>query len=370
MISSLRLQSFRAYDEAELAFDPEFNRIIGQNGVGKTSLLEALAHLAWGGSPWSERSADVINTGSSFAIIAGKGESRRQDVSIKLKRGGRKEVILCEKPIPRMSELLGIFPMTAVGPQEIDLVKGSPSVRRRQLDSALCQISHEYTQALTKYRKLVAERNAALKGVRSGKMAGGHILIQTMDESIAPEAAIIMEARARHVEIISRLAGEIYSEIMGGEDSQISIEYRPTVNLENLSVEGISSEFLEKLSARRKRDLDTGETAIGPHRDDLLFLKDGEELSRFGSWGQARAGSLAAILAASDVIHTSSSEPVTLLLDDCFAELDPENTERFIATSARFGQVIIASPREIAPPADKNGALFTFEDVGKLRKDN
>ncbi|MCK5832673.1 DNA replication/repair protein RecF [bacterium] len=370
MILQLRLQSFRAYDEAELELDPEFNRIIGQNGIGKTTLLEALAHLSVGGSPWSDRATDVISKGKSYSIIAGKGPKRRQEVSIKLKRGGRKEVLLCGKAIPRMSELLGVFPTTAIGPKEIDLIKGSPSIRRRLLDSILCQLSAGYTLALSKYRKLVAERNSALKGVRSGKIAGGHLLIETLDESIAPEAAVIMEGRLHFIEEVSKLTKEIYFEIMGGEGGEVSVEYSPTIKVLNESVGDISKVFLEKLSARRKIDLDTGETAIGPHRDDMLFLKDGEALARFGSWGQARAASISTILGASDILHRTSNEVVTLLLDDCFAELDPDNTGRFVNVAARFGQVIIASPREIDSPNAKNGALFVFDDIGHVRREN
>jgi len=368
LISKLRLQSFRAYEEAELEFDPGFNRIVGQNGVGKTSLLEAIAHLGLGGSPWSERSGDVIANGQPFSIISGKGPSRRQDVSIKLVRGGRKEVQLCGKPVPKMTELLGVFPMTTIGPQEINLVKGSPTVRRRMLDSVLCQISPEYTNALGRYRKLVAERNSALKGVRSGKMAGGLILIDTIDEAIAPEAAFVMESRERYIIDLSKLTQQIYLEIMGGEGAVVSVKYIPTIKVESLSVGDLSAAFYEKLSARRRLDLESCETAIGPHRDDAQFYKNSDELSRFGSWGQARAASIAAILAASELLHRNIRDEVTLLLDDCFSELDPENTDRFIQAASRYGQVIIASPREIESP--KGGALFTFEDVGKIRRAN
>ncbi len=369
MISKLRLYDFRAYKEAELDLDGEFNLIIGPNGVGKTSLLEAMMHLGLGGSSWSERSSDVIREGQPYAIVVGHGSSRGKNISIKLKRGGRKEVMSGGKRVPKMSVLLGIFPMTAVGPQEIDLIKGSPSVRRRMIDSALCQFSPEYTTALGRYKKLILERNAALRGVRSGQLAGGHVLIETWDDAIAPEAGTIMAARNRLVEQISASSGEIYLEIMGGGGGELSIEYKPTISLSGLDRNGIVESVKKELASRRRSDIERGETSIGPHRDDLLFVRNGERLSRFGSWGQARAASIAAILAVSNVLHKEADDAVTLLLDDCFAELDPENTSRFIDVASRFGQVVLASPREIDLPGDKTGARFVFDGVGSIRRE-
>ena len=236
MISSLRLYSFRAYDEAELEFDPDFNRIVGKNGVGKTSLLEAVAHLGYGNSPWSGRTVDVIRSGSDFAVIHGIGATRKQDVKIKIKRGSRKEVYLREKRIPRMSELLGVFPITAVGPQEIELVKGSPSIRRKMLDSVLCQIDAVYTENLSRFKKLILDRNSALKGVRSGEMKGGHVLIDSIDENLAPAAAGVMEKRELLIRQLHAKSSEIYREMTGGRGGALELIYKPTVDVEDKSV--------------------------------------------------------------------------------------------------------------------------------------
>ncbi len=370
MISSLRLQSFRAYDEAELEFDPDFNRIVGKNGVGKTSLLEAVAHLGYGNSPWSGRTVDVIKSGSDFSIIHGQGSSRQQDVKIKIKRGSRKEVYLRDKRIPRMSELLGVFPVTAVGPQEIELVKGSPSIRRKMLDTVLCQIDSVYTDNLSRFKKLILDRNSALKGVRSGEMKGGHVLIDSIDETLASSAARVMEKRGLLIKQLYTKSAEIYNEMTGGRGGELNLEYKPTVDVEGKGVSEIEEGYYTKLSARRKRDLDTGETVIGPHRDELYFGKDGEDMARFGSWGQARAASLAVLLASTEIINLKVENKATLLLDDCFAELDPENTQRFVEIAARYGQVMLASPREIDPPEGKKGALFLFDRTGMIRRNN
>jgi len=368
LIRKLRLVSFRAYDEVELEFDAEFNRIIGANGVGKTSLLEATAHLGFGNSPWSGRNSDVIKKGEQFAIIHGNGKARQQDVKIRIKRGTRKEVYLADKRLPKLSELLGIFPITAVGPQEIELVKGSPTVRRRMLDSALCQVDTVYTDALSKYKKILAERNFALKGVKSGSLAGGHVLIDTLDEALAPEAGTIMESRMRFINDLSKHGAEIYKEMTAGKGGELSLQYKPTIGADGKGAGEISEDFYKKIAARRKRDLDSGDTILGPHRDDLLFIKGKEEMARFGSWGQARASSLAALLGASKILHSGTNSPVSLILDDCFAELDPDNTSRFVEIASRYGQVILASSREIEPPEGKKGALFTFEGVGNVRR--
>ena len=370
MISKLRLLSFRAYEKAELEFDPEFNLIVGPNGIGKTSLLEAIAHLGMGRSPWSGRSTDVIREGESFALIQGKGSRRKEDVAVKLKRGGRKEVEVAGKRLGKLSELLGIFPIVAVGPQEIELVKGPPSVRRKLMDYALCQMNSEYTSALGRYKKILSKRNAALRGVNRGDMAGGHILVEAFDENIANYASCIMDLRANFVKRLSSLSADIYREITGAEGGELIIKYKPTIRVENLGPGEIEESYKKHLRARRRRDLELGETGLGPHRDEVLFDKDSAEMDRFGSWGQARAASIAVILAASELLHKDTESDVSLLLDDCFAELDPENTSRFIDMVTRFGQVFLASPRDVDYPEGKNCATFGFEDIGRIKREN
>jgi len=366
----LHILNFRAYSEIKLDFEPDFNRIIGPNGVGKTSLLEAVSHVGLGGSPWSERNKDIITEGEQYAFVHGKGVNRKQDVSVKINRSGKKEVVIAEKRLPKLSRLLGVFPMTAVGPPEIDLIKGSPIVRRRMMDSILCQMDRTYTESLRRYKKLLAERNAALKGVRNGSIAGGHVLIEAMDESITPEAGTIMEIRNRFVNMLSEKSAGIYREMTAGEGGELSIVYKSTIDIEDMGAGEISKALLKRLAARRKRDLDGGETTLGPHRDDIDFKKNDEKMSRFGSWGQARAASIATILAASDILYCRTKTKICLLLDDCFAELDPDNTKRFIEIASRFGQVFLASPRPIEPPAGKKGALFVFDGVGKIRRES
>lgn len=250
------------------------------------------------------------------------------------------------------------------------MIKGSPSIRRKMMNSALCQVDREYTESLYSFKKLISERNAALKGIRSGKTIGGQVFVDTLDEAIAPVAGIIMERRSRLIESLSKRSASIYNEMTNGRGGDLSLIYKPTINVEDKGEGEIAEEYYKLLSARRKRDLDGGETVLGPHRDDVLIAKGNEEMARFGSWGQARAASLASLLAASDLLFSGSKTRVSLLLDDCFAELDSENTDRFVEIASRYGQVFLASPRIMECDSLKSGARFVFDDIGKIRRES
>jgi len=370
LIKKLRLQNFKAYDKAELEFNPGFNLITGPNGVGKTSLLEGLAHLGFGSSPWLNRSALVVKEGTSYAIIDGRGEERGCEVKMRINRSGKKEVYISGKRAARLSELLGLFPMTAIGPQEIDLIKGSPGGRRRMMNSILCQMDKLYTDSLARYKKFLQDRNVTLKKVKNNEVAGGEVLLETIEENMAREAAVVMQHRDNFVNKLSKKSSNIYNDITGETGGEMGIEYQPTIRVENMGKGEIEKEYLKRISARRKRDIDTGETVIGPHRDDLLFKKNDEAMDVFGSWGQARIASISTLISGSQLLfkEREKSQKVSLLLDDCFAELDPENTERFLHCIYDTGQVFLVSPRPIDLPENIECSKFVFEGIGNIKE--
>ncbi len=354
LLDRLSIRDFRNIERADLAFPTEGIVIIGDNGQGKTNLLEAVYYFQLLRSMRGARDQDLINFGATaFNIratvctaIDGRNPSQRHELSAAFERRGRKKITADGAEIKRLSTALGSLPSVVISPRDVELVIGAPSERRRFLDVVLALTSPRYLAALQKYRGSLTRRNAALRIV--GRGSETEESIAAWEPALAESGAVLLAERvawmAHNQGEFARLASAI------GEPDQMTIGYATTV----LNATDARDELLDTLARKRQIDIRRGLTHVGPHRDDIELSIGGRELRVFGSGGQQRTAAITLrLLEAATIKAHEGSEPV-LLLDDPFAELDGRRSAHILGLlhGAITCQTILTVPRASDIPAD------------------
>jgi DNA replication and repair protein RecF len=249
--------------------------------------------------------------------------------------------------VRRASETVGQVTAVLFTTQDIDLVGGAPSLRRRYLDITLSQVDPGYLRALQRYGKIVFQRNALLRRIQEGAAAPDELSF--WDDEMAREGAHVAGGRARAVSSLSVLARETHRSLSGGLE-ELSLIYQPQLSrawegerIAAASTDELAAALLQALASGRQRDVAAGVSLNGPHRDDLLFLLDGVSAAAFASRGQQRTAALALRLAEARFLLDRSGEYPILLLDDVLSELDESRRAGILAAAAGFEQVLITS---------------------------
>ena len=369
-LSRLTLTHFRNYASQELTFDVGPVLFLGENAQGKTNILEAVFLLATGRSERSGSDADLIawdarGEAQPFARVAGTAERGTTTVSVEVTvvgRAGAHGIVASKRlklnGVPRRaSDVVGAITAVLFTTDDMDLVRGSPSSRRRYLDVMLSQADRRYLLALQRYTKVVTQRNALLKRIQDGA-AKAHELAY-WDEELAKDGAVIVATRAAAVDKLSVAATMAHAHL-SGEREDFVLAYAPRFvdgwppeRLAAAAASDVASALLDKLQATHARDIGAGVTLTGPHRDDLTMLLGGEPAAAFASRGQQRTAALALRLAEARFLHDRSGERPILLLDDVLSELD-ESRRRSVLAAIDADQVLITSP-----DPDRFDAAFT-----------
>jgi len=338
ILKSLSLINFRNYGDLKIEL-PEGGALFhGVNGSGKTNLLESISYVLLGKSPRGAGAKDLITHGEreSFVraeLISGV-RSRVQSIGI----SREKHVIITRdgQTSSSLRTLYGENRFIWFGPDDIQIVTGSPEEKRRFIDITLSQVSPEYLAELVRYKKLIRERNALLTGRFDS------VLCDIYDHDLALCMAAITAQRAHFFSEISNNVTEIYNRISNSE-SNITVEYAPSIQCQ------FPEEFEQSLQERRDRDREQGFTVMGPHRDSFRCKKDGRPIVGFGSQGQCRSSALALKLASIEYLTRDKSELI-LAVDDAFSDLDRHRREMFFESIRTKGQLFIAvhSAEELA----------------------
>lgn len=347
LVKHLSIRDFRNIQRAELSFPEDGAVIIGDNGQGKTNLLEAVYYFQLLRSMRGARDQDLIHFGASaFHVRASVGVSGEHDFTAAFERRGRKKITTDGVEVKRLSSALGSLPSVVISPRDVELVIGAPSERRRFLDVVLALTSARYLAALQSYRASLARRNAALRIVARG--AESEESVAVWEPALAESGAVLL---AERVAWMSHNEGEfarVASAI--GEPDSMTIRYASSVS----DPADARQELLDTLHRKRQMDLRRGLTHVGPHRDDVELSIDGRELRIFGSGGQQRTAAITLrLLEAATIKAHEGSDPV-LLLDDPFAELDARRSARILALlhETTTGQTILTVPRASDIPPD------------------
>lgn len=336
-IEKVSLTNYRNYETLDLTFGPGVNLILGDNAQGKTNLLESLYMSAMGRSFRTNRDQEMIQFGKKFARVE-IGAIRNQEkiqIEIKILPGSKKTIRKNKVTLRRTSELLDSVLIVIFSPEDLKIVKEEPEKRRKFLDRELCQISPAYYDSWNNYRKILQQRNAALK-----EISPDPFLLDLWDVQMARYGARIIQDRAKFVAKLSRYSGDIHNNITGCKE-KLEIRYEPNVEwAENQQDQ--EALLYEKIRAHLPVDLKMRTSGRGPHRDDIGFFIHGMDARAFGSQGQQRTCALSLKLAELDLIREETGEEAILLLDDVMSELD-ESRQTFLIETLQENQLFITT---------------------------
>lgn len=348
MLEHLTVRDFRNLTALDVEFDAAGLAVIGDNGHGKTNLLEAIAYLrllrSWRGA----RDADVVRFGAAAFHVRARlrAPAVAHAVSVGYERAGkRKRVTLDGVEQTRLSDALGALPSVCFSPADVSLIAGGPGERRRFLDVALALTSRSYLSALQQYRGALLRRNATLRELqRTGRTtASAAANAAVWEPALCEHGAVLIAARRawvmHHAEPYTSLCAAI------GESLPSTMRYHSAVaECDDGELPALLASMFE---VQRQQELRRGVTLVGPHRDDLQLLLGGRDLRTFGSAGQQRTAAIALRMRESATVHAVLGAPPLLLLDDPFAELDAQRSTAILSLLAvtGVGQVVLVVPR-------------------------
>lgn len=364
-IRRLTLQDFRSWHQVQIEAHSGANLLLGPNGVGKSNLLEAIHVCALGFSPRSRSEKDLVRWGTDRFVARLEGSSG--DLPVELAAScdlnGRKEVRVDGVPGRLFSKLVGHLTVVGVYPEDLQLVRGSPDVRRSFLDALVCQNDPAMVETLRDYARVIKQRNAALK--EPDRFDGA--VREVLDHQMLSLARPILERRMDLVEDLFPRVGRLHAELSGGSES-VGIWYRGSYGEADLPRRG--QELADHLEARRKRlvnaESQAQSTLFGPHRDDMTILLEGRPARETASQGQARSLAIGLRLASAELLAAQADRRPVLLLDDVFAELDGPRRKRLAAMLPRDGQSFLCSPHRADLPFEVDRTFLL--EAGQIRE--
>lgn len=339
----LALRDFRNIERLDLDVPANGFALVGDNGQGKTNLLESIYYLHLLRSMRGARDRDIVRFGAAGFHVSGTaqdGGGSRHELSVGFERaGGRKRVRVDGAEPARMSDALGAVPSVIVSPGDVLLVAGSPSARRRYLDIALALTSRPYLAALQAYRATLARRNASLRDVARG--GHGDARVAVWEPQLATHGAVLLAARRAWMESAAPEFARLCAAI--GERGDARMRYASALP----DTGDMATALLAALEQARANDVRRGVTSSGPHRDDVELTLEGRELRTYGSAGQHRTAAIALRMLEAATLRHRVGAPPLFLLDDPFAELDARRSQRILEllAGAGLGQTVLAVPR-------------------------
>jgi DNA replication and repair protein RecF len=356
IIQDLSLKQFRLFQDVTFHFHPKMNIIIGDNAQGKTTILEAIHLLGLTKSHRLAKDEDLIQKDAEFAKINAlcHFNQRENTLSMVISKNGKKAKINDLEMI-RLSDYIGRLHVVMFSPEDLDLIKGPPLERRRFLDLAISQMSNQYVQYLLKYRKLLKERNDVLKGLDQNKY--DLVMLDVITEQMIHYAEKIVKERKNFIESLNPYLQK-YMQLISEDDPVTTITY----------VASVEHDFKKVYEKKRVLELSLKSTSIGPHRDDLFFYADNQDVKTIASQGQMRTIVLALKLSLSEMINAKYGHYPVVLLDDMFSELDYKRQHSILSKLNQNAQLFITTTdlKTIDQTIIKEAKVFTIQQ-GKTK---
>lgn len=336
------------------------NVIYGDNAQGKTNLIEALWLFCGGHSFRTAKDSEVIRWDRDFARLGLRffGQEREQTAVLTI-GGKRRQVLINGVEKKSSSALIEKFCAVVFSPEHLNLIKRGPGERRRFIDSALCREKLQNAVILSKYNRMLIQRNALLKDVlRRPELED---TLEIWDEQLTRYGAMLTRRRLDYVQILSKRAARFHKGISGGRE-KLEIRYVSTADAESGDSErGLEQKLEERFRQNRKNDVKLGATLSGPHRDDIEILINGKNAKSFASQGQQRSAVLSLKLAEAAVLKERMGEEPVILLDDVLSELD-NGRQDFLLNELKGCQVFITCCERSNKEQLKNGKIFFVEN--------
>ena len=351
-IKTLKLKNYRNYEEIEVNFDPKINIIYGNNAAGKTNLLESIYICSTSKSHKNTKENDIINfdkNESHIKLVFNRGEQpldmsstsyKNEIIDIQLNRDSKKGVAKNGIKVEKLSEFLGFFNAIMFAPEDLNIIKDGPAIRRKFLDIQLSQIDKIYVNVIQNYNKTLNQRNALLKDIY--KTTGNNrkdliSILDTYDEQMVDYGLEVIKKRRENIKELAKKIYNIHLLISDNKEKLI-------VDYEN-DILGASSNnpkemYLNKLKETRDTDIKNQYTMIGPHRDDISFKVEDKDIRKFGSQGQKKTTAISLKLSELEMLKEKINDTPVLLLDDVFSELD-ENRQKLLVKNLKGIQTII-----------------------------
>lgn len=338
-LKSLTLFNFKNYGEAELTFAEGVNAFTGNNGSGKTNILDAIYYLCLCKSYFNSSDTHSIRHGESFFSIKGAFElnEKEEEILVVVKSGQKKTIKRNQKEYPRLGDHIGLLPVVMEAPVDQELIIGGSEERRKLMDSIICQYDHNYLDDLIAYNRVLQQRNALLKQTARGAKTDPSMW-QVWDEQLAGYGHKVFDARKEFVKNFLPIFRESYSYLTQEKESA-NIDYVSSLEKENME---------NLLSMSLQKDLALQYTSAGIHKDDLQFTLNDHPVKRVGSQGQQKSVILALKLAQFQIIKSACGLKPILLLDDIFDKLDLNRITRLmeLVSKETFGQLFLTDTQE------------------------
>lgn len=390
-LEKLSLTDFRSYAQVDLSLEPGVTVLVGSNGIGKTNLMEAIGYLATLTSHRVSTDAPLLRFGAERAMIRAKLVRGEQSTVLELEiNAGRANRGRINRSNPvRARDLLGICQTVLFAPEDLALVKGDPSSRRRFLDELLVSLMPRHAATRSDYDRVLKQRNALLKSARAGKFSTGHeATLDVWDQHMARAGAELLHARLELVDRLQPHLKNAYAQLTDGSKEATAVyrstlqdsldddgatsrpaesrpadgtavdETAPAEDLRLLSVEQLTDRYIQAFAAARRKELERGISLVGPHRDELELVLGSAPAKGYAShgetWSMCLSLRLASYYVMLDDARTGGSPPI-LILDDVFAELDVQRRRKLAAIVSGAEQVLVTAAVEDDIPAELTG---------------
>lgn len=368
VISQIVLKNYRNYENVKLKFNRGINIIIGDNAQGKTNILESIYFLSVTKSYRTSDDFILINQNKEIAKISARIKDNTIPKTLEITINKRNKALFLNKTqIKKVSDFIGILNVVMMAPEDVNIIKGSPSDRRSLFNIELSKLSKEYILKYNEYNKLLKMRNDYLKLLMTNSIADSRYL-EVINEKIIERAVYIYKERKKLIDDVNNYLSEIYKDISGIQ--ALNIQYIPNFEISEYTDEVLRKSLKHQYYKYNKKEILLGLTLYGPHRDDFEFRLGDKNIKYFGSQGQQKLAMISLKIAILEVFKSRTGKIPLLLLDDIFSELDRKKKNKLIDYINNCDQVIITTTdiRDINRKKIRNGKIFEIKNKNIIEK--